>query len=281
MKLGFINIQARLLNLLPSNVKKFANSIRVLPIYVQWFVHPSGRKHTTSVLEPYHNRYDGCRCIVIGNGPSLRKMNLALLKDEYTFGLNRIYLMFKELRFETTFLVSVNRFVLQQFSDDLAKLTMLKFLNWAYRSRYNADRSTSFVCFKPRHITDGSICDGIYPLAATVTNVALEIAFFMGFSEVILIGVDHSYKDEGVGNVAIVSQKPDVNHFSQNYFGPGVTWQLPDYILMEQGYQVMKCLFENDGRRIVDATSNGNLSIFQKVDFEDYLFSSQYKNQSN
>lgn len=281
MKLGIINIQARLLNLLPPKAKKSANSIRVLPRYVQWFVHPSGRKHTTRVLKPYHNRYDGCRCIVIGNGPSLRKMNLALLKDEYTFGLNRIYLLYEELGFETTFLVSVNRFVLQQFSDDLKKLTMLKFLNWAYRSPYNADSSTSFVCFKPRHITDGSICNGIYPLGATVTNVALEIAFFMGFSEVILIGVDHLYKDEGVGNVAIVSQKPDTNHFSPTYFGPGVTWQLPDYILMERGYRVMKSLFENDGRRIVDATSGGNLSIYQKVDFEEHLFSSQYKNQSN
>jgi len=276
-----INFQARILKALPSNLRELVNSIRVLPKYIYWYMHPSGREHLLEVLKPYRDHFFGYRCVVIGNGPSLNDMDLSLLENEYTFGLNRIYLLFEEMGFKTTFLVSVNRFVLNQFSADICKLPILKFISWSHRSQYSADNNTVFVSFKPSHKAKGKINDGVYPLGATVTNVALEIAYYMGFSEVILIGVDHSYEDKGMGNIAVVSQKDDNNHFSKGYFGPGITWQLPDYKLMEKGYQVMKELFKKNDRQIVDATLNGKLQIFPKVSFEEYLSSSKYLNRMN
>ncbi len=45
-------------------------------------------------LKKYQNLYNGKRCFVIGNGPSLKNTDLSLLKDEYAFGMNRIYLAF-------------------------------------------------------------------------------------------------------------------------------------------------------------------------------------------
>ena len=39
----------------------------------------------------------GDRCVIIGNGPSLRSMDLSSLKDEVTFGMNRIYLLFDKM----------------------------------------------------------------------------------------------------------------------------------------------------------------------------------------
>ena len=50
-------------------------------------------------LEGFRDRYAGKRCFIIGNGPSLREMDLSALRDEYTFGLNRIYLMFEKIGF--------------------------------------------------------------------------------------------------------------------------------------------------------------------------------------
>ena len=230
------------------------------------------------ILNQFENRYVGCRCVIIGNGPSINAMDLGSLKNEFTFGLNRIYLLFEQWGFETTFFVSVNRFVLEQFLDDIQKLRMLKFLNWAYRSSYQADENTVFLSPKPSRLVDGNICNGIYPIGGTVTNTALEIAYFMGFSEVVLIGVDHSFAEKGVGNTAVLAQGPDQNHFSPDYFGKGVLWQLPDFIVIEKGYAKMKDLFEQNGRRVVDATLNGKLQIYPKVDFEDYLLSSRYQN---
>ena len=58
----------------------------------------------------------------------------------------------------------------------------------------------------------------------------------MGFSEVILVGVDHNYVTQGAANQAVVSQGDDPNHFASNYFGKGFKWQLPDLAGSERGY---------------------------------------------
>lgn len=281
MKKTYVNLVASIYNMLPQKARVPLNSIRMYPGYLHWLLASQGRKHTTRVLKPYEHKYTGCRCVVIGNGPSLKTMDLSLLKNEFTFGLNRIYMLFEEWGFETTFLVSVNRFVLDQFAGDFRKLKILKLFYWAYRSPYHADENTVFLTPKIRQVADGNICSGIYPVSGTVTNVALEIAYFMGFSEVVLIGVDHSFAEKGVGNAAVIAQGPDQNHFSPNYFGPGVVWQLPDYVVMEQGYAQMKKLFEQDGRKVVDATVGGKLQVFPKVSFEEYLNASKYKNKKN
>lgn len=280
-KIEKINIQAKLWNILPDNLIRILNVFRTMPRHLYWSMSRNGKRHLQSVADPYKDKYKNARCVVIGNGPSLNKMDLSILKNEFTFGLNRIYMLFEEWGFETSFLVSINRFVLEQFSDDLCNLNMLKFFNWAYREPYSADEKTVFLTPKLSYIADGNICNGYYPIGGTVTNVALEIAYFMGFSEVILIGVDHSFADKGVGATAVVAEGPDKNHFSPDYFGSGTVWQLPDYVLMEQGYQKMKQLFEENGRRIVDGTVDGKLQIFPKVSFEKHMNASQFKNKDD
>ncbi|MCC8085761.1 MAG: hypothetical protein LIP15_16235, partial [Clostridium sp.] len=45
-------------------------------------------------IRAFRGRYEGKRCFIIGNGPSLRQEDMDLLKQEYTFGANRIYIMY-------------------------------------------------------------------------------------------------------------------------------------------------------------------------------------------
>jgi hypothetical protein len=52
-------------------------------------------------LSAYKNIHAGKRAIIIGNGPSLKQMDLRPVKNEITFGANRIYLMFPEIGFTT------------------------------------------------------------------------------------------------------------------------------------------------------------------------------------
>ena len=44
-------------------------------------------------------KHRGKRGFIIGNGPSLKNTDLTKLEDEFTFGMNRIYLLFPELGF--------------------------------------------------------------------------------------------------------------------------------------------------------------------------------------
>lgn len=278
-------IQAKIYNILPLFLRRHANNIRLLPHYIGWRIHKDGHKHARDLLAPMRSKFHNCRCIVIGNGPSLNEMDLGILEDEYTFGLNRIYLLFEEWGFETTFLVSTNGFVLHQFADDLRNVGSLKFFNWLHRDPFNADSRTVFLCARPSQRINGNILKGYYSGAGTVTNLALEIAYFLGFSEVILIGVDHTYKETGESGLPVISQGSDQNHFSPNYFGKGTVWQLPNFHAMEHGYRMIRELYKQDERIIVDGTVGGKLDIFPKVNFRNYIDGSKYinkdKNQIN
>ena len=102
---------------------------------------------------------------------------------------------------------------------------------------------------------------------STVTYVALQLAYHMGFEEVILIGVDHAFTSQGRPNATVISEGSDPDHFSPLYFGKGFRWQLPDLAGSERAYRLAKRAFESDGRRVLDATVGGKLQVFPKVDY--------------
>jgi hypothetical protein len=212
--------------------------------------------------------HKGQRCFIIGNGPSLRRTDLSLLKNEVTFGLNRIYLLFPELGFQTTYLVSVNDLVLEQCAAELLALDLPKFITWRARRWLSKDPRTIFIDTDytgPETFTgdvSGRVFEGF-----TVTYVALQIAFYMGFQEVILVGVDHNFVTQGPANQAVISQGDDPNHFAPNYFGKGFKWQLPDLEGSERAYRLAKAAYEAGGRNVWDATVGGKLSVFPKTDY--------------
>ncbi len=213
------------------------------------------------------NRHRGQRCFLIGNGPSLRNTDLSLLRNEITFGMNRIYLAFDDMGFETTYYVAVNELVMEQFARDISALCIPKILYWPGRKWIPMDEHTMFVRFgAPQTLFEPDIRKRLGP-GATVTYIAMQIAFFMGFSQVILIGVDHSFQTQGDPHKQVVSEGEDPNHFDPRYFGKGVKWQLPDLDTSEMAYRVARGRFESAGREIVDATVGGKLDVFRKVEY--------------
>lgn len=220
-------------------------------------------------LRTYANRHAGQRCFIIGNGPSLRKMDLAPLRDEITFGLNRIYLLFDSLGFATTYYVSTNRYVMEQCAEDIAKLPCPKFIGWKGRDVIPFTSRTMFVRPRngPRFCTDVAT-EGVWE-GATVTYMAMQIAYYMGFQKVILIGVDHSFQTKGTPRQLVVSGGDDPDHFHPNYFGKGFQWQLPDLETSELAYTLARREFELAGREIMDATVGGKLQVFPKVDYDE------------
>ena len=231
-------------------------------------------------LQAYRDAHAGKRCFIIGNGPSLRQTDLSKLRNEFTFGLNRIYLLFPELGFTTTYLVSVNDLVLEQCAAEMEALALPRFITWRARYWFPAPLArsgrgaggegspllyldTDFT--GPENFTPDAtnrIFEGF-----TVAYVALQLAFYMGFQEVILIGVDHNFQTQGQANQAIVSQGDDPNHFAPNYFGAGFKWQLPDLAGSERAFTLARTAYENAGRRVLDATLGGKLTIFPKIDY--------------
>ena len=79
-----------------------------------YFNHPVGVSSIRKMRE-FKNLHEGQRCVIVGNGPSLKKMDLGFLSNEIAFGLNRIYLLEPQNERIFDYFVSVNQLVLEQF----------------------------------------------------------------------------------------------------------------------------------------------------------------------
>ena len=229
-------------------------------------LHP-WRRSSLRMLKQYQDRHRGERCFIIGNGPSLLNTDLSHLQDEITFGLNRIYLKFPELGFTTSYYLCINSLVIEQSAADIQKLPMPKFISWRSRSLIQPTPDMAFLHTTysgPKFARDARqrLWEG-----GTVTYVALQLAYFMGFEQVILIGVDHQYVTQGKANTTVVSQGADPNHFDPRYFGKGFRWQLPDLETSEKSYRIARQAYEGAGRQVLDATVGGKLTIFPKVEY--------------
>ena len=272
------SLKQKIKSYLPEPVWQTASNARYavqrLALWPAATFHP-WRRLSIRRLADFKDKHRGQRCFIIGNGPSLKQTDLTRLRNEATFGMNRIYLAFPELGFGTTYYVCINSLVIEQCAEEIRGLPMPKFLSWRSRNlippqNASGDASIEGLIFLhttysgPKFAQDvrGRLWEG-----ATVTNVTLQMAYYMGFDPVILIGVDHTYSTQGKPNTTIVSQSDDPDHFNASYFGKGFRWQLPDLDTSERGYWMARQAFEKDGRQVLDATVGGKLKIFPKVDF--------------
>jgi len=226
-------------------------------------------RRSSARLASLRDRHHGQRCFILGNGPSLRKTDLHRLRGEVTFGMNRIYPHFPEMGFATTYYVAVNTLVIEQCAEDIRQLKMPRFVAWRARRWLSAEPEVIFVDtdYTAPEVFATDVCGRVFE-GSTVTFVALELAYHMGFQQVILLGVDHSFSTQGPPNVTVVSQGDDRDHFSPWYFGKGFRWQLPDLEGSERAYRLAREAFEKDGRQVLDATVGGKLQVFPKIDYE-------------
>jgi hypothetical protein len=248
-------------------LRKTYSGLTHLPDLPGVYFHPWRRESMLRLAE-LKDIHKGERCFIIGNGPSLKQTDLGRLKNEYTFGLNRIYLLFPELGFQTTFFVIINDLVIEQCKDDISSLSMPKFFSWHSRRFFSLESLPGTFLYttydNPAFARD--VRHRVWE-SATVTYVALQLAFHMGFGQVILIGVDHTSNVPGKANTTIISQGDDPNHFNPAYFGKGFRWQLPDFETSEIGYRLARQVYEADGRQVLDATIGGKLTIFPKIEY--------------
>lgn len=245
-----------------------------IPDLLTWVLGLQGARKNKEQLRELKDAYRGERCVIMGNGPSLKQMDLGLIADEITFGLNRIYLLYPEITFRPNFLVSVNELVLEQFAEDFRGLQEPLFLNWNQREHFNPGAVKHLFLKVHLGLRDRFSPDITQPISTggTVTFVAIQIAYFLGFQEVVLVGVDHSFRQTGVPNLTETrAQEKDVDHFHPDYFPKGSRWQIPDLKRSELAYQLAREAFEKDGRRIVDATVNGQCPVFNKIDYRTYF----------
>ncbi|MEJ7590773.1 MAG: FkbM family methyltransferase [Planctomycetaceae bacterium] len=239
-------------------------------------------------LRSLHNKFVGSRIFVIGNGPSLNRTPLHLLADEFTFATNRFYLMMDKIAWRPSFYTATDWRVVPDIIDEISLLSGMVFF---FEERF---RGLLSDCNRRSHTywyTHGGAVPGDDPRfafditkgvrgAGSVTGTAIQLAYYMGFDPIILIGCDQNYRvpttvvqegedafGTGVKLLLTSTADDDPNHFDPSYFGRGRKWHDPNMPRMVQGFEQCREAIEESGREIINATVGGHLESFRRVDF--------------
>jgi hypothetical protein len=231
-------------------------------------------------LECFRHRHRGDRCFVIGNGPSLRGLDLSPLAGEVTFATNHFYFHPQvELLQPTYYCASdlwfFDKGIHPEWPRHLSRLPRgtAFFLPVELKRRVGASvlRDCPNIhylrCDRRRQIwRRGEMSVDATGVLGTgdsvIVDFCLPLAHFMGFSEVYLLGCDTDY---GPGDGATHFYEASTPSRSVEYHRD--TW----YENVTCSYTVARGLFEAAGRRIYNATAGGRLEVFPRVGLEDAL----------
>ena len=214
-------------------------------------------------LKSLKQKYSGQRCFIISTGPSLKLEDIEKLNNEITFSMNSIIMMFEKTNWRPTFYgiqdsnvyakfqpyIMKNKFAMMLFSDYLLTehcipetensiIFPLNYLNHRYTKKKLEYKFSDDAYF--------SVYDG-----ATITYSLIEIAVYMGFKEIYLLGCDCDYSG---------SKK----HFADYGF---VSNDNPESRMIA-AYKKAKEYADSHNIKIYNATRGGKLEVFERVDFD-------------
>lgn len=224
-------------------------------------------------LQKYKDIHKGKRAFVVGNGPSLRIEDLDILHKhkEICFGFNRIYRVYNRTQWRADYVGITDIDMIHDCYNDLDTIEGEVFLGDCYPEDLTCVTSSHVNVVHLEHheyypnypdfsadITKG-ICWGY----TTAYDIGLQIAVYMGFEQIYLIGLDNSI----VGNVA-----DERNHFIPDYYTEDeknkYNKRISEQHKITRAYEKAEAYSRQHGFRIYNATRGGALEVFERVDFD-------------
>ncbi len=253
----------------PETINPYRVSKNILLRRLRWDLKPEAWR-SRQKLGGWKNKCADQKAVILCNGPSLLDANFDLLGGVFTFGLNKINLLFEKSSFRPSCIVAVNPFVIEQNASFYNMTDIPVFIDSAGMRWVRPRSNISFM-----HSTDDAgfarDCSMSIYQGHTVTYVAMQLAYHMGFTEVALVGCDHNFAVEGPANATVVAGEKDASHFDPNYFAGGVKWQLPDLFESEVAYARAKKIYEAHGRTLINATEGGKLDVLDRRSLAEFI----------
>lgn len=212
----------------------------------------------------------GEKCFIIGNGPSLRPEDLDRIYEYDSFGANEIHRILHKTKWRPTYYVIADRYSQtrpEEIRDVSAKMKFISDYYWRFHDMEDSDiivlRGKIITNLNRVKISD-DLNNGVY-LTTTVSYVSMQLAAIMGYSEIYLLGFDHNYAFTFDEHGNIIHNPCNSSHFYQD--------KVPENIIanvygMTRSYEKMKEYCERNNIRIYNATREGMLNTFDKVDFD-------------
>lgn len=220
-------------------------------------------------MNRFRNIHKGQRAFILCNGLSLNDVDVTKLNGEIVFLLNRGYILEKRgLDISNTYLVLIDELIIDQFKSEIESVKVkAKFCN---RIRNGIRMHWTGNVPKFTKDTTKPMWQG-----HSVTNVALQLAYFMGCTPVYVLGMDHyiSYKEHEKDGKNWVVGEEDVNHFDPNYLPTGFKFHGQSLPMVEKGYALASKAYWESGRELYNASSFTALSkeIMPRTNFEEII----------
>lgn len=217
-------------------------------------------------LKKYKDIHFGGSCFIIGNGPSLRAEDLSLLKDNniVSFGVNNINKIFSQTYWRPTYFTmsSFKCFEESDFTnpeDYSEKGSFIADNSREFWHNNKSDRNIKYhgiyrSSLKLQAGFSDDIVKGVY-LSGTVIDGCIQIAVYMGFKNIFLLGNDLT-SPQGENN--------HMNHFFEEKKMESVFY-VPQFI---KEFTVARKYAEAHGIKIYNATRGGFLEVFERIDFD-------------
>lgn len=246
-------------------------------------------RHFLAGNEPFRNLHkDGKRCFILCTGPSIKTQDLSVLRNETCIAVSNFcvhpqydlirpaYYCIPKLYFPPATMESA----VQWFTDINARMGDAKLFltygdqDWVREHRLFQGKTVNYLAFGRRW--DSLKKDGIdltkpLPKMQSVPVMALQIAIFLGFKEIYLLGCDHDH----LLHYGITRHFYEVkDHAISRTFTPSNTeWspfeeEVRQFGLLSGQYRALRSWAEPQGIRIYNATPGGLLMTFERVRFE-------------
>ena len=157
-------------------------------------------------LKEYKDKYKGKRCFITCTGPSLTIADLEMLKNEYVFGMNSICLIHDKTNWKPDFYGIQDSNVFNKIEKTLLSTDNgLVFAPYYYREKCGTPESwVYFPISSAYHLYDryfkgkfhSKFSDDCYATVYdgfTITYSIMQLAIYMGFDEIYLLGADCNY----------------------------------------------------------------------------------------
>lgn len=220
-------------------------------------------------LKQFKNIHEGERCFIVATGPSLKMEDLDILHQygEKTISMNRGYLAFEKTDWRPEYYMVSDWRSIKENGEEIKRLPIKnKFIADTYMEFWRGDVPEGIYRFHAHHVDiSGEKVPFSYELVygvynkGTVTYNCIQLAVYLGFTEIYLLGVDFDFHGD---------YNSKSNHFIDTYYNENSE---TSYFWDKESlasYEAAKEYADAHGIHIYNATRGGKLEVFERVDFD-------------
>ncbi len=240
--------------------------------------HEKKMKQSYEYITTLKNAHYGKRCFIIGNGPSLKLEDLSKLKKEICFGSHCIFEIFDKTDWRPTYYCAQDYKLIKKQKNNISyKVDSEKFIASSEYTMYPYIKDAHYVKinnkkFYPELPLFSEDISEMFYGGWTVTYMAIQIAAYMGFKSIYLLGIDHNYSVT-LNPDGSLSKQNLQDHFSEN---DRIT-NVPQLYKSTLAYEAARQYADAHGIKIYNATRGGKLEVFERVDFDTLFKGEKYR----